>query len=84
MFNCHLSEASATPIQYPDSESSLPDSYARQMFRMSSVLPPGSRDHAARLGIPVGAESRCCVFNADMVSLVQFLDIGTRGSVDLR
>ncbi len=72
------------PFQYPDRENSLPDRYAREMFRMSSVMPQGYRDHAALLGIPVSAESRCCVFNADMVSLVQFLDIGTRAAANLR
>ena len=84
MFNCHLSERNSSPSQYPDSERSLQDDYARQMFRMSSVLPPASRDHAVNLGIAVSESSRCCVFNADMVSLVQFLDIGTRGPSNLR
>ena len=80
LFNCHLSESSSTPIQYPDSEARLRDEYARKMFRMSSVMPPGCRQHATQLGIPVTEVSRCCVFSADLVSLVQFLDIGTRGS----
>ena len=84
LFNCHLSENSSIPSQYPDSENVLQDDFARQMFRMSSVLPSACRHHAAQLGITVSAESRCCVFNADMVSLVQFLDIGTRGPVNLR
>ena len=83
LFNCHLSESSATPIQYPDSEARLGDGFARQMFRMSSEMPEGCRAHAALLGIPVSKVSRCCVFNADLVSLVQFLDIGTRGPVGL-
>ncbi len=83
LYNCHLSESAATPVQYPDSESRLGDGYARQMFRMSSVMPPAGREHAKLLGIPVSEMSRCCVFNADLVSLVQFLDIGTRGSASL-
>ncbi len=83
MFNCHLSENSARPVQYPGNEMSLQDKFARQMFRISSVMPPGSRDQATLLGIPVSENSRCYVFNADMVSLVQFLDIGTRGPTNL-
>ena len=79
LFNCHLSDKSTVPLQYPDGDSNLREEHARQMFRMSSVMPPASREHAALLGIPVRENSRCCVFNADMVSLVQFLDIGTRG-----
>lgn len=82
LFNCHLSETAAAPIQYPDRENALRNGHARQMFRMSSVMPEGARAHANGLGIPVGPESRCCVFNADIVSLVQFLDIGTRGPVE--
>ena len=84
LFNCHLSESAAAPIQYPERESALHHWHARQMFRMSSVMPEGARAHAFRLGIPVSEQSRCCVFNADIASLVQFLDIGTRGPVTLR
>lgn len=84
LFNCHLSDRSSIPSQYPDSEDNLRDDFARQMFRMSSTLPPGSMEHAIRLGIPISSESRCCVFNADMVSLVHFLDIGSRGPTILR
>ena len=79
VFNCHLSGSSATPIRYPDEESSLPDQHARKMYRMSSLMPPSCREYAVGLGIPASHESRCCVFNADLVALVQFLDIGTRG-----
>ena len=82
MFNCHLSGASAAVSQYPDDESLLGDQYARQMYQMSSILTPGSLEHAWLLGLPASAGSRCCVFNADMVALVQFLDIGTRGRVE--
>lgn len=84
IFNCHLSETASYPRQYPDQEADLPDAYARQMFRMSSVLPPAFMQHAASLEIPVGELSRGYIFNADMVSLVQFLDIGTRGPSNLR
>ena len=83
MFNCHLSETAAAAIQYPDRENALRGGHARKMFRMSSVMPEGARVHAARLGIPVSEQSRCCVFNADIVSLVQFLDIGTRAASNL-
>ncbi len=79
MFNCHLSEVAAMPIQYPDREIGLPDGYASQLFRMSSVMPQNIRNQAALLDIPVSEQSRCYVYNADMVSLAMFLDIGTRG-----
>jgi hypothetical protein len=79
MFNCHLSDIPAIPVQYPDHERDLPDEYAKRMFRMSSRMPATARNQAATLGITVTEESRCYVYNADLVSLVQFLDIGTRG-----
>ena len=79
LYNCHLSEVAAMPIQYPNQEIGLPDGYAQQLFRMSSVMPQSIRNQATLLDIPVNGESRCYVYNADMVSLAMFLDIGTRG-----
>ena len=79
VFNVHLSEIATMPIQFPDSEEGLPDELAVRLFRMSSFLPEASRALAASLDLPVSPESRGFVFNADMTSLVQFLDIGTRG-----
>lgn len=86
LFNCHLSEVSATPLQYPDSEMPLPsnDEFAVPLFRMSSLLPESSRSQAASLDLPVTENSRGYVFNADMTALVQFLDIGTRAASNLQ
>ena len=86
IFNVHLSEVPATPIQYPDREDILPqnDDYAGQMFRMSSILPESSRAQATVLDLPISDQSRGYVFNADMTALVQFLDIGTRAASSLQ
>lgn len=84
MFNCHLSELRAAPAQYPGRERGLPGEHARRLFRMSPPMPPGFRAHAETLDIRPAPESRCYVFNADLVSLVQFLDIGTRAAANLR
>ncbi len=85
VYNAHLSEMSAVPVQYPADEDDLPpDEYAVRMFRMSSEFPEPVRALAAELGLPVTEGSRGYVFNADMVALVQFLDIGTRAASDLR
>ncbi len=83
VFNIHLSEVAAMPVQYPDTEDALPDDLAKRLFRMSSVLPEPSRNLAATLDLPVTENSRGFVFNADMTALVQFLDIGTRGPSNL-
>ena len=79
MLNVHLSEVSAMPVQFPEGEEGLPDALAVTLYRMSSVLPEGFRNLAQTLDMRVGPESRGFVFNSDMVTLVQFLDIGTRG-----
>ena len=84
MYNAHLSEMSATPVQYPSDESEVPpDEYALQMFRMSSEFPDPVLGLADGMGLPVTQGSRGYVYNADMVALVQFLDIGTRAASDL-
>ena len=85
VYNVHLSAMSAAPVQYPSDEDEVTiDEYARQMFRMSSVFPDSVVEMASGMGLPVTQGSRGYVYNADMVSLVQFLDIGTRAASDLR
>ena len=85
MYNAHLSEMNAMPVQYPADESETPpDDYALQMFRMSSEFPEQVVELASGMGLPVKQGSRGYVYNADMVALVQFLDIGTRAASDLR
>ena len=84
MYNAHLSMMSATPVQYPSDESKVPpDEYAVQMFRMSSVFPDPVVELAEGLGLQVEQGSRGYIYNADMVALVQFLDIGTRAASGL-
>jgi hypothetical protein len=83
LFNLHVSDDVGTPITFPDSDLSLPNDYARGLFNLSSVLPPGMKSYAQQQGISASEGTRGFVFNADMTSVVQFLDIGTRAS-DLR
>ncbi|HEU5428924.1 MAG TPA: hypothetical protein VFU74_18735 [Actinocrinis sp.] len=83
VFNLHVSAGQAAPIVFPASEANLPDDFARLLFGMSSPLPPHMLRYASTQGIAVGEGSRGFVFNADITSVVQFLDIGTRAT-DLR
>ena len=78
LFNAHLSAKPMRPIEYPDQEAGLPDKYARLLFRMSSVLPPKLQSAAQADGFIVTPSSRGFVFNADLVAIVRFLDIGTQ------
>lgn len=78
LFNLHISAAGGAPITFPSDASILPNVYARSLFEMSSELPPHMRDYAASNHYEVTNGSRGFVYNSDIVSLVQFLDIGTR------
>jgi hypothetical protein len=80
LFNVHLSSQRTTPIKFPDAESGLPDKFAQLLFRMSSPLPPYMRSLVESEGTKVSDGTRGFVFNADIVSVIQFLDIGTRPS----
>jgi hypothetical protein len=83
LFNLHLSSHRGTPIEFPDSEAGLPDRFAQLLFRMSSPLPAYMRNIALQEGYKVSEGSKGFAFNADMVVVIRFLDIGTRPS-DLR
>ena len=82
LFNLHVSSDKSPPIIFPDNDAALPNKYARTLFNMSSILPDQMRIYAQQQGIAVSDETRGFVFNADITSIVQFLDIGTRS--DLR
>lgn len=83
LFNIHISSQRTDPIEFPDSETGLPDQYARLLYRMSSVLPESMRTAAQADGFRVSESTRGFAFNAKMEGLIQFLDIGTRVSPDL-
>ena len=89
LFIVHLSNNDdSRPTLFPSREDGLQSlgegqDDSKLMFRMTSVLPEGSRKAAADLGFAVDEESRGFVLNADAVSLAQFLDIGTRGPSNL-
>jgi hypothetical protein len=84
LFNAHLSDKQNRPIEFPHDEAGLPDDFAKLLFRMSSPLPPKLLDAAKADGFAVGAESRGFVFNADLVAVIRFLDIGTRVAQSVR
>jgi hypothetical protein len=78
VFNIHVSTQQGETIQFPNSDVGLPDTYAKLLFRMSSVFPP----HVARLaidkGYKLGESARGFMFNADPKDIANFFDIGTR------
>ena len=78
LFNVHLSSHRAPAIEFPASDAGLPDRYAQLLFGLSSPLPPYMRLAARDEGYDVSDASRGFVFNGDIVSVIRFLDIGTR------
>jgi len=80
LFNLHVSSHRATPITFADSEELLPDQFAKLLFGMSSRLPDYMRQIARQEGFTVSDNTRGFAFNADLLSVIQFLDIGTRPS----
>lgn len=80
LLNCHISSKPAEPIVFPDSDAALPDEFARTLFGISSVLPEPMRELARGENLELGPKSRGFAFNADLIGLIRFLDIGTRSS----
>ena len=82
LFNAHMSSQPVPPVEFPERDDRLPGSNAKLLFRMSSKLPPRLFDAARADKFPVEDGACGFVFNADLVSVIRFLDIGTR--VDLK
>ncbi len=81
LFNIHLSaNPKAKPMSFSDSPDDLPDMYSKMLFQTASPLTPAMRGLAKEHGFDTSEDSRCFVLNADMVLLVQAIDIGTRPS----
>jgi len=78
LFNLHLSSTQAAPLAFPDRAIDVPDDYGRMLFRMSSKLPAPMLAVARQEAFKITEASRGFAFNADFVTLVKFLDIGTR------
>lgn len=80
LFNVHITARQGAAVEYPDSDAALPEQNAKLLFNISSLLPTHMQNIARQEGIPVSETSRGFAYNADLVSLIRFLDIGTRPS----
>ena len=78
LFNCHISSQAVAPIVFPESDASLPDEFSRTLYSVSSPLPASLRELARGENFALGPQARGFAFNADLVELIRFLDIGTR------
>jgi hypothetical protein len=80
LLNLHVSSQAGQPVQFPASDNTLADQYAKLLFRMSSQLPEHLVRVAQEKGIAASFESRGFMFNAEAEQIVNFFDIGTRPS----
>jgi len=80
LFNLLISSARMKPVEFPENDVQLNDEVARLLFGISSPLPEYMRKMLADEGVNSSLNSRGFVFNADLVSVIRFLDIGTRPS----
>ena len=78
LFNIHISSSRAAPVLYPSTEDLVPDE-GKSLFRMSSVLPEIVIEQASGQNFSIDNNAKGFAFNADLVTLITFLDIGTRG-----
>ena len=79
VFNIHMSDnPNANSVTFPDSVDELPDEYSKMLFETSSPLTPTMRALASEHGFSPSETARSFVLNADMILLVQAIDIGTR------
>ena len=80
LFNIHISQRKADPVLYPLDESQLPDRYSKILFRMSSPLTDRMVYLSNVMEMDFELEQGCrgFVYQGDLVSVIQLLDIGTR------
>ena len=83
VFNCHITQQSGISVSFPsDTQASGLSGLARELYEMSSPLPEPMRRQAQAKGYQVETGARGYVFNADLVTMIDFLDIGTRAIQD--
>jgi len=84
LFNIHISARGERPILFPSDDVHLPDDYARRLFRMSSPLPAEMLRQARIQEEAIEDGARGFAFNADLASVIMFLNIGTMDISRLR
>jgi hypothetical protein len=77
LFNVGITSEVATPVMFPAAQDQVQDRFGRVLFEMSSVLPEFMATAAQRQGFQVEAGARGFGLNADLRSMITFLNIGT-------
>lgn len=77
LFNASIATEAGGTIAFPSDPDGLPSDEARELFALSSPLPPFMVDAAVAAGHAVDDGARGFVHNADVSSILSFLRIGT-------
>jgi hypothetical protein len=77
LFNAVVSSEAGAPTLFPVRPDAISDAFGVGLWALSSTLPAFMVDAARRRGIDVQTGGRGFAFNADLQSLVAFLNIGT-------
>jgi hypothetical protein len=80
MLNAFLAASDRPVTSFPSTADNLPRP-GPELFAMSSLLPDKMIDNARAAHVDVRPGARGFVFNADLATLVKFLEIGTRQTV---
>jgi hypothetical protein len=80
LFNLHVGTSGSASVIFPASETNLPDTYSKVLFRMSSLIPTHLLRPAQEKGYSASSESRFFGYRSGYEGLVNFFDIATRVS----
>lgn len=82
LFNCHITEKPDPTVEFPVSDSGLPnDQFAKPLFDMTSVIPETAiKNIAGATGTTLAIGSRGFVFNGDAASVRQMFIFATVGA----
>ncbi len=85
VFNCHITRQPGVAVPFPGDEQGLRlEGLARELYDLSSPLPEPMRRQALAKGYQLTPGARGYAFNADLVTMIDFLEIGTRILQDRR
>jgi hypothetical protein len=77
LLNAHIADSAAQEIKLPGDETTLPNQFARLLYRMSSILPRPMLAAAKNVGFAPDHEARGFVMNAGPETLTKLLVFGT-------
>lgn len=83
VFNCNISSQGGQSVLFPSSSEGL-DEYGQMLYDISSELPESILAAAQAESLEASEGAKGFAYNADLVQLIQFLDIGTRPANNLR